>query len=348
MRDPVAKLTELGEKSKIRNANKNSAKAESVVVAGQETEAKQNPACVRRRGQASRNVLADAQLSLFGLIKERDLGHAPIKPQSEYPTLLSRIPVFIPGHKKSQKVLLDEDNALPFYCSWGKGRRHGPLLTIYDEDVFIAMCKLRQTRVSGKPGRLPYGLNTLNTLTDESGKTEVHIAQFMLSDLHKILGTSSGGNNNRRLMQSIKNLAGTTIEFETASSPDSFITKGTSIKLVDVIWDYYGSDGIIQAQVHPVVAHWFDNAYTYLDWKLRRKLTDSGKAHHRFFSTQPKKYKIQALTVMKTIGYSRDYKKYMSDLRQDLNTLQEMGWIQDYKISGNGRSVPHMIEIMRS
>lgn len=62
-----------------------------------------------------------------------------LSPSSEYPTIFTRIPIFIPGQPALQQKLLDKENALLFSTSWGSGRRHDPPLTIYDEDTLIAI-----------------------------------------------------------------------------------------------------------------------------------------------------------------------------------------------------------------
>ena len=298
------------------------------------------------RGRSSGAVIADAQMSLFKLEREGRFTSYPIDAQSEFPTFLTRLPIFVPGQQAKQQALLDEDNALPFSCSWGQGRRHGPLMTIYDEDTLIAIGKLRQKCLAGKPHKFPVALSQLSAPTDNDS-VHVHVAQFMLTDIHRICGTSSGGTNDRKRLNSIKKLAATSIEFDTKTA-GKFIGQGTNVKLLDVLWQEYEQNAIFYVQFTPVVAAWFESEYTYINWELRRKLSDTGKAHHRFLSGQRKHYKIGTKLMMKAIGYARPYKKYMLELRADMEQLRDEGWIEQWEITGNNRSTPQILEIWRS
>jgi hypothetical protein len=136
----------------------------------------------------------------------------------------------------------------------------------------------------------------------------------MLLDIQDVYGASRGGKNDKMRMDSIKGLAATVIEF-TAKTADRLTGKGTEIKLIDVAWQEYEENAIIYIQFTPVMAAWFEKEYTYIDWDLRRKLTDTGKAVHRFLSSQGKEYEIYTKKLMATIGYLRGYKKFMADLR---------------------------------
>jgi hypothetical protein len=297
------------------------------------------------RGRASDAVIAEAQLSLFQLERKGRFTSFPIDPQSEFPTFLTRLPIFVPGQQIKQRALLDDDNALPFECSWGQGRRHGPLLTIYDEDTLIAIGKLRQKCLSGNPQKLPVALSRL-AAPNGGDNVHVHVAQFMLSDIHRICGTSGGGTNDKRRLNSIKKLAATSIEFDNKTA-DKFVGQGTNVKLLDVLWQEYQQNAILYVQFTPVVAAWFESEYTYINWELRRKLSDTGKAHHRFLSSQRKHYKIGCKVLLKAIGYVRPYKKYMSELRRDMEQLRVEGWLKASQVTGNGRTIPHMLETWR-
>lgn len=95
------------------------------------------------------------------------------------------------------------------------------------------------------------------------------------------------------------------------------------------------------------MAAWFEKEYTYIDWDLRRKLTDTGKAVHRFLSSQGKEYEIYTKKLMATIGYLRGYKKFMADLRAAMEQLKVEKWISGYQIIGSGRKVLHKLIIKR-
>lgn len=297
------------------------------------------------RGRTSASVIEQAQLSLFKLEQQGRFTALALRPQSEFPTFLTRIPIFVPGRRTTQRRILDEENALPFSTPWGEGKKHGPPLTVYDEDTLIAIGRLRQNMLIGLPQHMPVPVSDLYKDQDKPD-VHVHVLHCMLSDIQQICGTSLGGKNNKLRLDSIKRLGATVIEFDQRTS-DKFIGKGTEIKLLDVAWQAYQENAILYIQFSPVMAAWFEKEYTYIDWNLRRKLSDTGKAIHRFLAGQPKSYSIFTKKLMGTIGYPRAYKLFMHNLREDLKRLQEEGWIHSWEIEGNGRRVPHKLTLER-
>ncbi|WP_078485107.1 hypothetical protein [Solemya pervernicosa gill symbiont] len=303
---------------------------------------------VKVRGRASRLVIENAQLNLFDLEQKGRFSKHPIHPQSEFPTLLTRIPIFVPGIRSKQSKLIDQDNALPFETPWGKGRKHGPPLTVYDEDTLIAIAKLRQNLLIGQPANLPCPLSRLyqrkNNTTDD---VHVHVLYCMLSDIQTECGVKKGGKANQLRLDSIKRLAAITIELDNKTA-NKYVGTGTTIKLIDVVWQDYEENSILYIQFTPVMARWLESEFTYIDWALRKKLTAPGKAIHRFLSGQPKSYEIHAKKLMATIQYPRAYNKFMVDLRSTMSKLKENDWIGNWEITGNGRSVPHKIRVLRT
>lgn len=297
----------------------------------------------RRRSPVS--LIQQAQLTLFELEQQGRFTNQPIVPESEYPTFLTRLPLFPPGRRSNQRHLLDQDNALRFSTPWGDGRRHGPPLTVYDEDTLIAIGRLRQNLLVGRPHHLPVPVSEIYRGQGEN-TVHVHVVQCMLSDIQSVCGTSQGGKNNRLRLDSVKRLAATVIEFSTRTA-GKFIGRGTDIKLIDVAWQEYEDNAILYLQFSPVMARWFEREYTFIDWNLRRKLIDTGKALHRFLSGQPKNYEIYTRKLLTTIGYLREYKKFMADLRIALEQLAAEGWITEYRIVGDGRKVPHKLVTKR-
>jgi hypothetical protein len=297
------------------------------------------------RRRSSLSYIEKAQLTLIQLEQEGRFTTYPIIPSTEYPTFLTRLPIFIPGQRRSQQRVLDNDNALPFTTSWGEGRKHGPPLTVYDEDTLIAIGRLRQNLLIGSPHKLPVPISELYRAVGEDS-VHVHVVQCMLSDIQNVCGTSRGGKNDRMRMDSIKRLAATVIEFTTKTA-DKFTGKGTEIKLIDVAWQEYEENAILYIQLTPVMAAWFEKEYTYIDWDLRCKLTDTGKAVHRFLSSQGREYEIYTKKLMTTIGYLRGYKKFMADLRVVMEQLKVEKWISEHQIIGSGRKVPHKLIIKR-
>jgi len=299
----------------------------------------------KSRGRPRISVIDEAQLSLFKMEQKGKFTQVALDPQTEFPTFLTRLPIFVPGRRTKQLERLDEENALPFSTPWGKGRKHGPPLTVYDEDTLIAIGRLRQKRLTGRPHNMPM---PVSEIYKENNKDDinVHVLHCMLSDIQAICGTQLGGKNNKLRLTSIKRLCATNIEFDTKTK-DKFTGSGTTIKLIDVLWQEYHENAVLYLQFSPIMAAWFEKEYTFLNWDLRRKLSDSGKAIHRFLSSQPKNYEIHTKKLLITIGYLREYRRFMICLRNDLEKLETEGWIKNWKITGNGRKTPHKLCLTR-
>ena len=84
-----------------------------------------------------------------------------------------------------------------------------------------------------------------------------------------------------------------------------------------------------------------------MDWEVRRKLSEDGKAVHRFLSGQTKSYCVGADKLRTTIGYTRAKGSFMRDLRDTLSRLKDAGWLKGYAIVGTGRSTDFLIKILR-
>ena len=298
----------------------------------------------QNRGRAGASLIEEAQLDLFEQEQKGRFAKIGVQAESEFPTFLTRLPLFRPAKRSNQREYLDEENAMPFSTPWGVGKKHGPPLTVYDEDTLIALGRLRQNCLIGKPHRLP--LPVPDHYQTDGKDVNVHVAQFMLSDVQKMCGTELSGQANRMRLNSIKRLAATVIEFDNKTA-DKYIGSGTSVKLVDVAWQYYEDNGLLYVQFTPVMASWFENEYTYIDWKVRQKLSDTGKAVHRFLSGQPKKYQIFTKKLMSTIGYVRGHSRFIGDLRKVMEHLESSGWVDSWEIVGTGRSTPRKLMYTR-
>lgn len=299
----------------------------------------------RNRGRASESVVEQAQLDLFRLERRGQFKAVAINASSEFPTLLTRIPIFIPGRVKRQLSSLDRDHALRFETPWGTGRKFGPPLSVYDEDTLMALGRLRQNMLIGPPANMPYPVSRLYQRNDDPN-VHVHVVLCMISDIQRMCGTSSGGRNDRLRLESVRRLAGTKVEF--SKETQKKVKSGTTIDLIHVKWDEYEENAVLYVQFSPIMAAWLETAYTYVDWNIRRQLrSDVGKAVHRFLSGQGKRYQIFTKKLQTTIGHTGRYKDFVADLREALGQLQELGWVSGWEISGNGRKYPHKLSIVR-
>lgn len=305
------------------------------------------PAVPSRSARHCRLSISQFQLDLFQKETDGRFTAYPLRPGSEFPTFLTRIPIFLPIKRGRKKTPLDDDNAMPFVTSWGRGRKHGPPLTVYDEDTLMAIARLRKTRLKGRPHHMPIPLSAIQPVTGANGEdVSVHILACTLCDIQTECGDSDGGTNLQLRLASIKRLGATVMEFDRETN-GKLGYRGTQVKLIDIAWDVYEHDAILLIQFSPLMAAWLDSEYTYINWSVRKQLSDTGKALHRFLSAQPKQYSIGCEKLGQTIGYQRSYRYFMSDLRTTLQKLVEIGWISSWEISGTGRKVPHKLTLAR-
>ena len=291
--------------------------------------------------QAALRFLEREQLGLFDSF--------PVQPGNEFPTLLARLPIFPAIARARQKKLLDADNALPFETPFAKGRRHGPPVSVEDEDCLIALIRLRQRRLVGQGGKLPIPIGS-HHFTDSAGKVSVHVVCCTLSQVLTEMGQCDSGRNFQRALQAFKRLAAMVVEVETQQAHRYFgqSTKGTSFKLVDIVWEAFETQGLILAQFPPVVVHWLENHASYLQWDVRRKLTGrNARALHRFLSTQPRTYDADMVWLAQTIGWEGDKRRMRTAFETVLQQFIDLQWLEAYEISGTGRRVPHRIHIWR-
>lgn len=298
------------------------------------------------QGRARFSAIEEMQDNLSDAEQDGRFTSYPITPSTEHPTLLTRVPIFVPARRSNQRNLLDDDNAIRFETSWAKGKKFGPPLTVYDEDTLMAIGRLRSKRLAGQPSNLPVPVSEIYR-EKLNADVNVHIVCCMLSDIQDECGTSQGGKNNKLRLDSIRRLAATTIELNT-KTPDKIVGRGTNIKLIDVAWQEFTDNAILYIQFSPVMAKWYEREYTYINWALRQKLHDTGKAIHRFLAGQPKIYEIHTTKIMQTINYLRPNKRFLEDLRSTMTLLKEEGWIQEWKITGTGRKIPHKLQIVRN
>lgn len=281
------------------------------------------------------------QLSLFD--------SAPIRAGNEFPSVLSRLPVFPPCTRKRQRAMLDNDNALPFDTPFGRGRRHGPPVTIEDEDVLIALLRLRQQRITGDPTRFPIPLRPACPGDQETA----HITRCTVSRLIDEMGLSRGGKNYRDIVASIKRLAAVSLEleFHRPYLNDKYLGErvGTNLKLIDVIWrEHHDEDCTLEVQFFPVVARWLEQHATYIDWSVRRQLTSPiARALHRFLSSQGRYFKREIGRVAEVIGYDMPTKVVRRRFAEALEDMKSIGWVSEYQITGTGRNSPITMEIWR-
>lgn len=251
----------------------------------------------------------------------------------QLPTILTRVPIFMPIQRKGQREFLDDDLALHFDTPWGHGRRHGPPLSIYDEDTLLALDKLRSCRLFGDRSQFPIK-TTRNTGQRNSC---VHAVVCNLDDIQKVCRTARGGKSNRLRYESVKRLAATVIELNAkTSNVNGEMT--SQFKLIDFDGERFDNDAILYVQFSPLVSHWLEKSSTLIDWDVRCQLNNTGKAIHRFLSSQRKHYEIGVPKLMTAIGYTKNIKYFSVELKRSLKKLtDELGWLTYYDIDKSNK-----------
>ena len=277
------------------------------------------------------------QLGLFSAI--------PISSKNVLPTLLTRIPLFMPISKARQKEMLDEDNALPFQTPFGKGKRYGANLGVFDEDVRYALSRLSKRRLSGEHNNLPIAV-PITYKADVKGNVHVNAVICTVSEILKELGLSDGGRERKRVIDSIERLSSTTIVL-TLNKRDRYLGScemGKPIKLIDIEWQRYSTEGFIYGQFSPVFTYWLEEEYTYLDWEIRKQLkTSLAKALHRYLSGQLSQKNKEFCKLNKldnialAIGYCCRKSSLKKNFKNALEELESAGYLVDSEITGTGR-----------
>lgn len=273
----------------------------------------------------------------------------PLSPGNEFPTLLTRLPIFRPTRRGHQQRLVNKDFALEFTTPFGDGKRHGPPLTVRDEDTLIAITRLRSKRIYGRPQSLPVPIADIYASKNTNGSVGVHFVVCSIDQINRELGLTDGGVNYKRTFESVKRLGATTLELNLKHRERYLgdVKTGRMLPLINVQWQAFDDNGLFVIVFPPVIAHWLENEYTYIDWSVRLKLDDLGKCLHRFLSSQPKRYKADLGKIARTVGYDGPAKNIKQRFRRSLDQLVEHAWLTSYRFSGNGRSVPLMLHINR-
>lgn len=252
----------------------------------------------------------------------------------------------MPITKARQKELLDDDNALPFETPFGKGKRYGANLCVFDEDVMYALSRLSKRRLSGEHKNLPISV-PVTYKADEKGNVHVNAVICTVSEILKELELSDGGRERKRILDSIERLSSTTLVL-TLNKRDRYLGScemGKAIKLIDIEWQRYATEGFIYGQFSPVFTYWLEEEYTYLDWEIRKQLkTSLAKALHRYLSGQLNQKNKEFCKLNKlddialAIGYVCRKSSLKKNFKNALTELENAGYLADSEITGTGRA----------
>lgn len=270
-----------------------------------------------------------------------------MKPQSEFPTKLTRLPIFRPSQRRTQRALQDNDNMVPFSTPFGRGKRSGPPLTVRDEDTLIALLRLRDQVLAGRERDLPENVREL--YREDGARAEVHRVVCTVQQINEALGLTDSGTNFGNTLASIKRLGHCSIELERDVVEGERSAKyGSIFRLLVVRWLVYEEHGLVDVVFPQTMARWLKESYTYIDWNTRRQLSALGKAVHRYLSGQPRDYTIELGKLAATIGYDGRREHMRRKFADACEELVTVGWLTEYRISGSGRSTPWKLHTLKS
>ncbi len=295
----------------------------------------------KRRGVAALRLIEQAQLTLFECERRGDFTQHPVTPGSEFPSIFTRVPIFSPTKIGTAKDLLDEEFSIHFNTGWGRGRKFGPPLTMYDEDTLLALSALRQRQLHGAGAKMP--VSVLNPFAPDD-ITTVQVLYTTISEINRYLQISKNQEAYQRRLASIKRLGATRIEFTRIADKklNSAIHAETMVTpIVDYLTQEMKRDGCLYIQFPPVMVRWLQESYTYIDMDVRREMSDTGKAIHKFVASQSN-INISAEKLKEVCGDPGSQKEFNRKMRASLKKLTELG-VLEHEISGNGRSLPLIV-----
>ncbi|WP_295386002.1 hypothetical protein [uncultured Thiodictyon sp.] len=306
-----------------------------------------------RAGYSSKVLVASADNTLETLANQRGVEQSELFPTSEYPTPLTRLPLFPPVTRETAIEMFKRGwTRLASRWDGGGVLRSGPALNIYDEDTLLGLMALRSMRLKGLPNQLPVPLPDLDPkgCAPLADVVAVDTLNFRMSQLETAIrgdqpkgGWSGPGLARRR--QSLDDLSGLRLRFEMPRGGLEYSRK--MISLFDTRGFSKETDACYYVQFHPLVSQWLENYRTYIDLVLRRKLSDLGRALHRFLASQRsnRTYVIEMATMYEAIGAQERVGKLNHHARVQLGIMQADGFLEAFSITGTGRSHPFVLEV---
>lgn len=309
-----------------------------------------------RRGMSATRVIEKAQGQLFEDAKSgKGFTASALEPGSEFPTILTRVPIFPPLKRTAANSDID-GGSIEFGTPWGEGKKLGPMLNTYDEDTLLALTRKRQIKLEGLAAKFPVGTTDI-TKMDSGGDSIVDTLYITIGEIEHFLSEgkkSRGGADYKRRLASINRLNRTIVEFTTFNDRTKALFKSNTFntKLVEVVIREMDGEAVLYVQFPPIITLWLSKSYTYIDMEIRSQLSDNGKALHRALSgLSPgigKPINIGVQKLKEITGTNLTNKKFNQELRQTLGKLEELGWLKDVEFKGTGRRTPLVLTARRT
>jgi hypothetical protein len=303
-------------------------------------------------GRSNRALVAAATHTLETVVRQRGLEQTELCPTSEYPTPLTRLPLF-PPVTRATAIELFKRGWTRVASPWDGGGvfRSGPALNVYDEDTLLGLMVLRAWRLEGPADRLPVPVRSGDAHDRRpAAVVKVDTLNFRISQLESAIRgyTPKGGWSGHaaaRRRQSLDDLAGLQLRFDKPHGSREYSRE--TVSLFRTPGFSKDTDACYYVQFDPLVSQWLENYCTYIDLALRRKLSDLGRAIHRFLASQRSNrvYRIALAALYEAIGAPGCVGKLNQQARLQLAIMQRDRFIASFAIAGTGRAQPFVLQV---
>lgn len=292
--------------------------------------------------------------------------HMPVTPGKEYPTTLTRLPLFPPSQCSRRHNAEKTQVWVELPSAWSRGgvvEKSGPTLSTYDEDTLIAMIQARSEVYRGHHTAMPIPTmspSPASRMSDAGIYPDTGIAQssadncacyvsiFSLCQLEtSIRGARPdrgwGGRDLRRRDASINRLSAVLLRFHADLHELYQFGRGPfSLFRAEYVKGKSSPSASYYVQWEPLLSNWLTSYRSFLDFDIRRQLTPLGKAIHRFLCSQIREdpYSFSLDTMFEAIGANCDRSqsqlKYYAKIQ--LAKMVECGFLLSATISRSTRT----------
>ena len=194
-----------------------------------------------------------------------------VLPMAPLPTDLARVSPFFPLAKKDmtkreylrKEVIADH--------AWGKLEYSGPKLSIYEEDVLLALISIMQK-----------GVNTRVDPTADGGQTYTY--QGPISPIIEVMGLSEAGEIYAKIIRSLELMTGAVMTMTVGKKKGERLQQFSSI-MSGGLWDEKTRTLTVSINSY-FLQMYITGSITWLDVRLRTRLTSTNaKALYRFVAS---------------------------------------------------------------
>lgn len=305
-------------------------------------------------GTPGPKVIAEANARLERFLRERGVEQFELFPAAEYPTPLTRLPLFPPVQRSTARELAAAADWIALESRWDGGGvfKAGPALTVYDEDTLFGLMNMRQQGMTGPADRMPIAAPPTVAASGlaPGNPVRVHALYCLVSQLESVIQGHTpprgwGGRAISKRRESMENLAAITLKFQKPKGGDAF--HGKPIQLIFIEYVATAEDACYYVQFHPLVSQWLEEYRTFLDFDIRRQLSPLGKAMHRSLASQRSNhnFSIPLAEFFASIGAFGELRDRKREAIPQLDRLKDLNFLEEFTITGTGRRTPWILAV---